>query len=260
MRIATAAALLVLLLVFAVACGGIAATTATTVAAQSVATTASSPEGDTAELPSLVGLDLQSAQDTLQAAGWYSMTSHDATGQDRAQVLDSNWVVVEQSPAAGSMVSHDATIDMGVVKEGESGSEVLKAATTTTTEPPTATTEGVTTTEAPTTTEEPLPDVPTEYLDALSQAGDYSEIMHMSKKGIYDQLVSEYGGQFSKAAAQYAIDHVVADWNANALAQAKDYRETLHMSPAAIHDQLTSQYGGQFTESQADYAIAHLND
>jgi hypothetical protein len=131
---------------------------------------------------------------------------------------------------------------------------------TTTTEPPTTTTEAVTTTEAPTTTEEPIPDVPAEYLDALSQAEDYSEMMHMSKKGIYDQLVSEYGGQFSKAAAQYAADHVEADWNANALAQAKDYREMMHMSPAAIHDQLTSQYGGQFTKSQADYAIKHLND
>ena len=129
-----------------------------------------------------------------------------------------------------------------------------------TTEPPATSTEEVTTTEVPSTTEASIPDVPTEYLDALSQAGDYSEMMHMSKKGLYDQLISEYGGQFSKAAAQYAIDHVVADWNANALAQAKDYREQMHMSPAAIHDQLTSEYGGQFTKAQADYAIKHLND
>lgn len=48
--------------------------------------------------------------------------------------------------------------------------------------------------------------------------------MHMSKKGIYDQLVSEYGEQFSAEAAQYAIDNMKADWNANALAKAKSYQ------------------------------------
>jgi len=82
----------------------------------------------------------------------------------------------------------------------------------------------------------------------------------MSKQGVYDQLVSEYGGQFSAAAAQYGRDNVKADWNANALAQAKTYQDTMHMSPSAIHDQLTSQYGAKFTQAEADYAIQHLND
>ncbi|MDK9655704.1 Ltp family lipoprotein, partial [Propionibacterium freudenreichii] len=77
---------------------------------------------------------------------------------------------------------------------------------------------------------------------------------------VYDQLVSEYGEQFSAPAAQYAIDNVKADWNANALAAAKSYQSTLNMSPAAIHDQLTSSYGGKFTQAEADYALAHLND
>ncbi len=104
------------------------------------------------------------------------------------------------------------------------------------------------------------PDVPAEYKSALSQAGSYANTMHMSKQGVYDQLVSEYGGKFSAAAAQYAIDNVKADWNANALAKAKDYQNTQHLSPSAIHDQLTSSYGEKFTASEADYAIAHLND
>lgn len=81
----------------------------------------------------------------------------------------------------------------------------------------------------------------------------------MSKLGIYDQLTSEYGGQFTAEAAQYAIDNVQADWNANALASAKFYQDSMAMSPAAIHDQLTSEYGGQFTVEEADYAIANLN-
>lgn len=102
------------------------------------------------------------------------------------------------------------------------------------------------------------PAVPAEYLDALAQAGSYSETLHLSKKGIYDQLTSAYGGKFPKAAAQYAVDHVKADWNANALAQAKSYEQTLHLSHSGIHDQLTSAYGGKFTAAQADYAVGHM--
>ena len=63
-------------------------------------------------------------------------------------------------------------------------------------------------------------DVPTEYKSALNKAYDYSEIMNMSKKGIYDQLTSEYGEQFTEEAAQYAMDNIDVDWNANALANA----------------------------------------
>ena len=83
--------------------------------------------------------------------------------------------------------------------------------------------------------------------------------MHLSKQGLYDQLVSEYGGKFSAEAAQYAIDNVKADWNANALAQAKTYQNDMNLSPAAVRDQLVSAYGGKFTEAEADYAVANLN-
>ena len=101
-------------------------------------------------------------------------------------------------------------------------------------------------------------DVPTEYKSALKQAKTYSDMMNMSKAGIYDQLTSEYGGQFTEEAAQYAIDNVEADWKENALKSAETYQETMAMSPAAIYDQLVSQYGGQFTEEEAQYAIDNL--
>ena len=51
-------------------------------------------------------------------------------------------------------------------------------------------------------------DIPTEYKSALKSAESYSDMMHMSKKAIYDQLVSEYGGQFTADEAQYAIDNL----------------------------------------------------
>jgi len=104
------------------------------------------------------------------------------------------------------------------------------------------------------------PDVPAEYKSALSQANTYASTLHLSKKGVYDQLVSEYGGKFTAPAAQYAIDNVKADWNANALAQGKTYQNDLHLSPAAVRDQLVSENGGKFTASEADYAVAHLNN
>jgi len=102
--------------------------------------------------------------------------------------------------------------------------------------------------------------VPTEYKSALKKATTYANSMHMSKRAVYDQLVSEYGEKFTPVAAQYAIDNVQSDWNENALSKAKTYQNTMNMSPAAIRDQLISEYGEKFTQSEADYAIEHLND
>lgn len=100
---------------------------------------------------------------------------------------------------------------------------------------------------------------PVEYQNALSKAKSYSTLMHMSKQGIYDQLTSEYGEKFPAEAAQWAVDHLEADYNANALAKAKSYQEQMSMSSAAIYDQLVSVYGEKFTPEEAQYAIDNLN-
>lgn len=101
-------------------------------------------------------------------------------------------------------------------------------------------------------------EAPVEYQNALEKAQSYSDNMHMSKQGIYEQLTSKSGEGFKKKAADYAIKHVKADWNKNALKKAKSYQKDQHMSINSIKEQLTSAYGEQFTESQADYAIKHL--
>ena len=54
-------------------------------------------------------------------------------------------------------------------------------------------------------------EIPAEYTSALNKAESYSEMMYMSKKGLYDQLTSEYGESFSEEAAQYAVDNIKAD-------------------------------------------------
>ena len=94
-------------------------TAPTTTNAPTTASTATS--GTTAAaakitVPNVVGKDLQLAQDTMQAAGLYNLTSHDSTGQARLQVLDRNWVVTDQTPAAGSRVAEDQLIDLGARK------------------------------------------------------------------------------------------------------------------------------------------------
>lgn len=99
-----------------------------------------------------------------------------------------------------------------------------------------------------------------EYKNALEKAETYANTMYMSKQGVYEQLVSQYGEKFPKDAAQYAVDNVKADWNKNALEKAKSYQETMSMSKSAIYDQLISKYGEKFTKKQAKYAIDHLDD
>ncbi|MFQ9519826.1 MAG: Ltp family lipoprotein [Turicibacter sp.] len=101
-------------------------------------------------------------------------------------------------------------------------------------------------------------DVPAEYKSALRKAKTYSDMMHMSKAGLYDQLTSEYGEKFSAEAAQYAIDNLDVDYKANALEKAKDYQEMMAMSPSAIYDQLISEYGEKFTAEEAQHAIDNL--
>lgn len=106
----------------------------------------------------------------------------------------------------------------------------------------------------------PSADVSTEYQNALTKGLSYAKNLHMSKKGVYDQLTSSYGEGFSADAAQYAIDNMTGvDWNANALAKAQEYYTGMSMSKSAVYDQLTSEYGEQFTASEARYAIDHLD-
>jgi hypothetical protein len=72
-----------------------------------------------ASLPNLVGRGLQYAQDAAQAAGFFNLTSHDALGRGRHQILDRDWKVCFQNPAPG-VIQTDSTVDFGVVKLDES--------------------------------------------------------------------------------------------------------------------------------------------
>ena len=95
--------------------------------------------------------------------------------------------------------------------------------------------------------------------NALRKAKSYYKTMNMSKQGIYDQLTSEAGENFSEEDAQYAIDHLKVFPSFRALKKAKTYQKTMAMSTDAIYDQLTSEAGEKFTAEEAQYAIDNLD-
>ena len=99
-----------------------------------------------------------------------------------------------------------------------------------------------------------------EYMNALKKAESYSNNMNMSKNSIYHQLTSEYGENFSEDAAQFAIEHLQADYKANALAKAESYSSNMNMSKDRIYKQLISEHGEYFTEEEAQFAVDHLED
>jgi hypothetical protein len=100
---------------------GGAATTTTDATPASSAAPPSSGAGKAAigSLPNLVGRGLQNAQDAAQAAGFFLLTSHDALGRGRHQILDREWKVCFQNPTSGAFQTSSA-VNFGVVKLDES--------------------------------------------------------------------------------------------------------------------------------------------
>jgi PASTA domain len=70
-------------------------------------------------MPDVVCMTLQQAQDEIQDHGVFLSRSEDASGQDRMQLIDSNWVVIGQSPKPGTKFGEGDAL-LRVVKIGES--------------------------------------------------------------------------------------------------------------------------------------------
>lgn len=72
-------------------------------------------------MPDVVGIDLQTAQDTVQRLTEFRVViaSHDQTGANRSQVYDHDWTVCTQSIPAGAEIRPGAMVDFGVVEEDE---------------------------------------------------------------------------------------------------------------------------------------------
>ena len=76
------------------------------------------PAAAPAIMPNVVCMNLQDAQDTIQSAGVFFSRSADATGAGRRQLVDSNWIVVDQTPSAGSPFGEIEAV-LSAVKIGE---------------------------------------------------------------------------------------------------------------------------------------------
>lgn len=95
-----------------------------------VEATTPAPEPEASEatvsfaMPNFTGANLQDAQDKVQELGIFLSVSHDLLGS-RNQVIDSNWKVCDQTPAAGTRIKgkasdYEGKFDFGVVKLTES--------------------------------------------------------------------------------------------------------------------------------------------
>ena len=71
-------------------------------------------------MPDVTCMNLQAAQNAIQAAGVFYSRSDDATGAGRNQLVDSNWIVVRQSPRAGTPIGEGDAM-LSAVKIGEPG-------------------------------------------------------------------------------------------------------------------------------------------
>ena len=69
-------------------------------------------------MPDVVCMNLQDAQDEIQDHGVFFSKSVDATGEGRRQLWDRNWIVVEQTPAAGEAIGENEAV-LSVVKDDE---------------------------------------------------------------------------------------------------------------------------------------------
>lgn len=92
--------------------------TSTTETSTETPDSATDTDSETATLPNLVGQDLQTAQDAAQDAGFYALDDQDASGQNRLQVYDRNWIVCSQDPKPGTHPT-DTPVTLYAVKDDE---------------------------------------------------------------------------------------------------------------------------------------------
>lgn len=90
---------------------------------------------------------------------------------------------------------------------------------------------------------------------AIRTAQSYVDTLPFSRAGLIDQMTSEYGSQYDRPLALFAVNHVDVDYNAEAVEAAQSYLDTMGYSRQGLIDQMTSPHGSQFTAAQATQAV-----
>lgn len=94
--------------------------------------------------------------------------------------------------------------------------------------------------------------IPEEYKTALEKAKLYVENQYLSKLGLYERLISK-PLNFSKDAAQYAIENYNCDYFSIAVNHAIQHNNVSNNSKDVFYEYLISS--AKFTEEEAQYAI-----
>ncbi|MBQ6128811.1 MAG: Ltp family lipoprotein [Lachnospiraceae bacterium] len=117
-----------------------------------------------------------------------------------------------------------------------------------------------------------LPDMPERDLDlsgmtlsqqnAVKTAMNYVDLMAFSRRGLIEQISSEYADNFPVADAEFAVKYLedkgLVDWNEEAAQCAQNYLDLMSFSKEGLFDQMTSEAGDKFTREQAEYAIKQV--
>ncbi|MFM1723811.1 hypothetical protein ABEU20_002383 [Rhodococcus sp. PAM 2766] len=82
------------------------------------ASPAPAPAPTLVPMPNVMCMNLQDAQNLIQENGVFFSRSADASGKGRNQVVDSNWIVVGQTPSVGAPIGEGDAV-LSVVKIGE---------------------------------------------------------------------------------------------------------------------------------------------
>jgi Host cell surface-exposed lipoprotein len=94
---------------------------------------------------------------------------------------------------------------------------------------------------------------------AVDAANGYlTEGQGFSEQGLLQQLTSSAGSGFTQPQAEYAINYLHPDWDAQAVDAAKGYMKIGGFSRASLIQQLTSSAGSGFTQAQAEYAASKV--
>ena len=74
-----------------------------------------------------------------------------------------------------------------------------------------------------------------------------------SRLGLIQQLDSSSGNGFPKSVAEFAVNHIKANWDQQAAEAAKGYMQQGGFSYSGMVQQLDSPDGNDFTNSEAVY-------
>jgi Host cell surface-exposed lipoprotein len=100
---------------------------------------------------------------------------------------------------------------------------------------------------------------PNWHQQAVDAARGYlSEGQGFSEQGLLQQLTSSAGSGFTQPQAEYAINYLHPDWDAQAVDAAKGYMQMGGFSQSSLIQQLTSSAGSGFTQAQAEYAASKV--